>query len=559
MESAYSAGLTNYRAGQTDAARQNFDRAVDMMLTSPLDVRNTPELSDEFDKIVEGINTMEIATLQQGQGITQQVEISPAEEANDVTFPVDPNLRARAEAEVKTTQSDLPLVINDPVASFISYFTNNRDGRAHLARSLERAGRYRPMIERILAEEGVPKELIYQAVAESGFQPLAVNGHSGAGGMWQFMPGTGANYGLARNGYVDERFDPEKATRAYARYMKYIYNQLGDWYLVMAGYDWGEGAVQKAVGKTGYADFWELYRRNNLPQETKNYVPIILAATIIAKNPEQYGFTDLHPLPYLDFEDVTTHEDINLRLVADLTGAQLDEIVTLNPGLLRMATPPGTDYTLHLPPGTKDLFTSRLALIPVEHRQSWRYHTVATGESLTDIARTYHSDASQIASVNNISGESLEEGQGLVVPVAAVVSSVPSLARVTQHYTAHKGDTLISVADRFGVTTAQLRAWNGMSAASQKGNALTAGRVLRVSSPALSHAAARSNRSRHGAHASAGSHAPAKAAPGHAKAAAHSGKPASHAHASASKPRGASKKSTHAASSKASKPQKKHN
>jgi membrane-bound lytic murein transglycosylase D len=509
VETAYQAGVNSYRAGEINGARQNFDRAVDLMLTSPLDVRTTPALSDEFDKIIEGINTLETAALQQGSGITQQVEISPAEEANDVTFPVDPNLRARAEAEIKTTQSDLPLVINDPVASFISYFTNNRDGRAHLARSLEREGRYRDMIERIFREEGVPPELIYQAVAESGFQPLAVNGHSGAGGMWQFMPGTGANYGLVRNGFVDERFDPELATRAYARYMKYIYNQLGDWYLVMAGYDWGEGAVQKAVGKTGYADFWELYRRNNLPQETKNYVPIILAATIIAKNPQQYGFSDLHPLPALAFEDVTTTEEISLRLVADLTGAQLDEIQTLNPGLLRLATPPGMSYPLHLPPGTKDLFTTRLALIPDDHRQSWRYHTVAAGESLADIAKTYHSDAEQIAAANHISGDQLEEGEGVVVPVAAVVSSVPSLARVTQRYTTRRGDTVIRVADRFGVSPAQIRSWNHLSS-----NTLPAGRVLRVSSPSFSHAAAKStrHRGRHGKTSSGGEEPTEKAA-----------------------------------------------
>ena len=147
------------------------------------------------------------------------------------------------------------------------------------------------MIQRVMSEEGVPQDLIYLAVAESGFQPRAVNARSRAGGMWQFMPH--GNYGLARNNYVDERFDPEKSTRAYARYMKYIYEQLGDWYLSMAGYDWGTGNIQRAVEKTGYADFWELYKRNNLPGETKNYVPEILAAIIIANHPTQYGFDDI--------------------------------------------------------------------------------------------------------------------------------------------------------------------------------------------------------------------------------------------------------------------------
>ncbi len=440
-----------------------------------LDIRNTPELSLEFDKIVDGVNTLETAALEQGAGITQSTELSPGEEANDVTFPVDPNLRAKAEADLATTHSDLPLVINDAVASYISYFTNNRDGRAHLLRSFERAGRYREMISRILREEGVPQDLIYQAVAESGFQPLAVNGHSGAGGMWQFMPATGALYGLQRNAYVDDRFDPEKSTRAYARFMKALYNQLGDWYLVMAGYDWGPGGVQHAVQKTGYADFWELYRRNNLPGETKNYVPIILAAVIIAKNPAQYGFTNMNPEPPLIFDTVTTQSSVSLRLVADLTGSQLDDIVKLNPGLLRLVTPAAQSYDLRIPPGTKELFTTRLAQIPDDRRDAWRFHVVAAGESLTDIAHTYHADASQIASLNHIAGDSFEEGQGLVIPVAPVAAS----SRVVTHYTTRRGDTVTSVSDRFGVTSAQLRTWNHL-----KGNAVPAGRVLRVASTA---------------------------------------------------------------------------
>jgi membrane-bound lytic murein transglycosylase D len=507
-EGAYQSGFAHYRANQMDAARTDFDRAVDLMLTSPLDVRGTPELSDEFDKIIEGINALETASLQQGESLTPQVEISPAEAANDVTFPVDPNLRAQAEAELKTTQSDLPLVINDAVASFISYFTNNRDGRAHLARSLERAGRYREIIQRILREEGVPQDLIYQAVAESGFQPQAVNGHSGAGGMWQFMPGTGALYGLTRNGYVDERFEPERATRAYAKYMHDMYNQLGDWYLVMAGYDWGPGAVQHAVSKTGYADFWELYRRNNLPAETKNYVPIILAAVIIAKNPAQYGFTDLKPLPPLAYDVVTTHQDVNLRLVADLTGSHLEDIVELNPGLLRLSTPRDNAYDLHVPPGTKDLFTTRLAQIPEDHRDSWRFHTVAAGESLTDIAHTYHSEPGQIAGVNQVTGDSLEEGQGLIIPVAAAASLGSSRAAAT-HYTTRKGDSVVSVADRFGVSATQLRTWNHL-----KGNTLPPGHMLLVASPAFSRGARRSS----GKHSSAGHASPGHTSSGHAAA-----------------------------------------
>jgi membrane-bound lytic murein transglycosylase D len=473
VENVYSAGLTSYRSGQMDAARASFDRAMDLMLTSPLDIRGTPELSDEFDKVLSGINAMEIATLQQGSGLTQQVEISPAEEANDVTFPVDPNLRARAEAEIKNTQSELPLVINDPVASFISYFTNNRAGRATLLRSLERAGRYKELIQRILREEGVPQELIYQAVAESGFQPQAVNGRSGAGGMWQFMPFQGA-YGLTRNAWFDERFDPEKSSKAYAIYMKTLYAQFGDWYLAMAAYNWGPGNVQRAVMRTGYADFWELYRRNALPTATKNYVPGIIAAIIMAKNPEKYGLDKMVPEPPVISDTIQTDYGIDLRLVADLTDASLPEIVALNPSLLRLQTPSNMDFDLHVPAGTKDVYEERVKAIPEEKRTSWRFHTVKPGESLEGIATALHSRASQIAEANNVSvSESLSPGDELVVPV-----STPAGIAHPQHYTSRKGDTLVTIADRFSVTVDELRKWNHLSSST-----VAAGRTLSVSEP----------------------------------------------------------------------------
>ena len=180
-------------------------------------------------------------------------------------------------------------------------------------------------MQKILTEEGVPQDLIYLAVAESGFQPQAVNAGSGAGGMWQFMP-TGA-YGLARNGFFDERFDPEKSSRAYARYIKSLYNQFGDWYLAMAAYDWGPGNIQRVVQRTGYADFWELYRRNAMPKETKAYVPQILAAVIMAKNPERYGLDKVTPDPPVLYDTIHTDYSIDMRLVSDVTGASLPELI----------------------------------------------------------------------------------------------------------------------------------------------------------------------------------------------------------------------------------------
>ncbi len=475
VEKAYQNGIANYRGGHPAAAKANFDYAVDLMLSSGLDLKNDPELSEEFDHIVDAVNTLEMDALKQGNGLAPAAEPAPVDVANDVTFPVDPNIKAQAEAELKTTQSDLPLVINDYVASFINFFSNSRTGHGTIVASLNRAGRYKEMIERVLKEEGVPQDLIYQAVAESGFRPQAVNPKSGAGGMWQFMPW--GVYGLDRTGWYDERFDPEKATRAYAREMKKNYDQLGDWYLAMAAYDWGTGNIQRAVQRTGYADFWELYRRNNLPLETKNYVPIILAVTIMAKNPKQYGLDDLTPDPPLLMDTVKTDYSVDLRLVADITGAPVQELTALNPSLLRMTTPPDESFDLHLPTGTKDLYEKRIAEIPEDKRRYWRFHKVDSGDSMEEIARSYHVSVSEIAAVNQLDSTSDISGvDALIIPVAPV--STPARAR-TPLYRTKRGDTLVTVADRFGVTVEQLRRWNHL-----KGSTVEAGRNLYVAEPA---------------------------------------------------------------------------
>lgn len=475
VETAYQNGLSNYRDGHLAAAKSNFDYAVDLMLTSGIDFNNDAELKDEFDRIVDAVNTLEMDALKSGTGLAEPSEPTPVDVANAATFTVDPAIRAEAEAALKNTQSDIPLVINDYVASYINFFLKSRAGRGTIVASLNRCGRYKDMIERILKEEGVPQDLIYQAVAESGFRAQAMNPKSGAGGMWQFMPY--GVYGLDRTGWYDERFDPEKATRAYANEMKKAYNQLGDWYLAIAAYDWGTGNIQRAVQRTGYADFWELYRRNNLPTETKNYVPIILAVTILAKNPKQYGLDELNPDPPLLTDTIKTNYSVDLRLVGDVTGAPVQEIVALNPSLLRGATPPDETYDLHLPVGTKELFEKRIAEIPEDKRRYWRYHQVAAGESIADIAHSYHVSVSEIAFVNqlNSSGD-LTGVDALVIPIAP--ASSPSSAR-NAVYRARKGDTLITVADRFGVTVDQLKRWNHL-----KTTSLTPGHGLYVAEPA---------------------------------------------------------------------------
>lgn len=488
---AYDEGVTLYQAGNYPEARADFDRAFNIFLTSGRDLRSDSVLDAAFEATVDKINALELDSLQQSNGFSQQDQ-TPVEVANDVTFPVDPNLLAKAQAELKSTHSDLPLTVNNYVASYINYFTNTRKGHNTIENSLAREGRYHAIVEKTLMEEGLPRDLIYQAVAESGFRPRAVNPHSGAGGMWQFMPY--GDYGLVRNAWVDERFDPEKATRAYARYIKELHNQFGDWYLAMAAYDWGPGKVQRAVQWTGYADFWELYQRNVLPAETKNYVPIILAAAIMAKNPSQYGLTDIPVDPPLNMDTVTTDSAINLNLVADLTGTTLDDIQQLNPALLRNSTPEGMSYDLRLPAGTATLFQQRLAMVPKDHRNSWRFHVAGQEDTLASIAQTFHVKTADLEAANQLQpGDPIHAGEALVIPVA------PPRA-VSRHlrYKIRRGDTIVTVADRFGVTTGELRRWNGL-----RSNRLRSGQVLYVSEPVRrsSHTRhATGKRSSHGTH-----------------------------------------------------------
>jgi membrane-bound lytic murein transglycosylase D len=474
VEKAFNEGQAAFRKGNLPTAKADFDRAVDLMLTSGIDIKSDAKLQDEFDHIVDAVNGLEMDALKEGNGFAPKEEPSPADVASDVTFAVDPNIVAKAKIDLATTKSDLPLVVNDYVAAYINFFANTQKGHNTLLHAFERSGRYRTMIQRVMADEGVPQDLIYLAVAESGFQPRAINPRSRAGGMWQFMPY--GNYGLTRNTAIDERFDPEKSTRAYARYMKFLYDQLGDWYLAMAAYDWGAGNVQRAVEKTGYADFWELYKRNNLPGETKNYVPEILAAIIIANHPTQYGFDEITLDAPVVTDTLTINYSVDLRLVSDLVDAPIDELEALNPSLLRLTTPADTSFDLHLPAGAALVYQRKIEQIPEAKRSSWRYHAVVAEDTLASVARTYRVSIADLAAANQMrESDGLEGVEALIVPVPP--SATPSSRGLL--YTTRKGDTLVSIADRFGVSLSQLRRWNNLT-----GVKVAPGRRLHVAEPA---------------------------------------------------------------------------
>jgi membrane-bound lytic murein transglycosylase D len=490
VEKEYLRGQDNYRNGHLEAAKQDFDRAFNLLLGSNLDVRSDERLEHEFDRILEGINGYELEALQAGDGFAEQKsEPAPIDEANEVTFPVDPNIKAKAEAEIQSTHSDLPLMMTDQVAGYINYFSTR--GRGTIERALVRSGRYDDMIRNTLKEEGVPQDLIFLAQAESGFHPLALS-RAGARGIWQFMASRAKGYGLERDWWLDERQDPEKSTRAAARHLKDLYNQFGDWYLAMAAYNSGPGTVQSAVKRTGYADFWELYRRNVLPKETRNYVPIIVAVTIMAKNPEQYGLDHLDKDKPVAYDTVILDHPVDLRLVAECVDVSAADLQELNPSLLRMTTPKDRPFELHVPADTKEKFETAIAAIPPDMRVWWRYHKVQPGDTLASVARTYRTTSKAIAEANNLDDDApLPTDDKILIPVAPGKSvsgeETATYARSPIRYKVRKGDTVETVAENFAVPPAMIRKWNHL-----KGDSLRGRSVLYVHLPVTPGSADRS-------------------------------------------------------------------
>jgi membrane-bound lytic murein transglycosylase D len=477
VEKQYKAGQDEYQSGHLEAAKQNFDSAFNLLLGSGFDPQSDDRLQAELNRILDGVNGLELAALEQGDGFAEQKsEPAPIDEANEVTPAVDQNVKAKAEATIRSTHSDLPLMMTDQVAGYINYFSNR--GRGTIERALARSGQYDEMIRRVLKEEGVPQDLIYLAQAESGFHPLAVS-RAGARGMWQFMASRAKGYGLERNWWIDERQDPEKATRAAAHHLKDLYNEFGDWYLAMAAYNSGPGTVQSAVKRTGYADFWELYRRNVLPKETRNYVPIIVAVTIMAKNPDQYGLASVVKEKPVSYDSLKIGYPIDLRLVAECVDASASDLQELNPSLLRLTTPKDQQFELHLPVGSAAKFQTAVAAIPVDKRVWWRYHKVQAGETLASIARTYHTQPRSIAEANDLDEDSLSPDSRLIIPIApGKQSDSTTYSHAITRYKIRKGDTVESVAENFGVSAKMIRNWNRL-----KGDSLAGRKILLVHLP----------------------------------------------------------------------------
>jgi membrane-bound lytic murein transglycosylase D len=471
VQEKFASGEQNFKAGHLEAARKDFDDAVDWMLESGYDPNGDPKLSELFHRVVDTVYAYELQALRAGDGFSEAPAVPAAiDEVAEMTFPVDPSLKERAEEAAKNISHDLPLTVNDEVLSFLNFFQTPR-GRAIVETGLRRSGRYREMISRVLREEGVPQDLIYLAQAESAFQPLALS-RAGARGIWQFVAYRGQEYGLRHTWWIDERQDPEKATHAAAQHLRDLYKQFGDWYLAMAAYNCGPGNVQKGIERTGYADFWELYKRKVLPRETKNYVPIILALTLIAKDAAHYN-VQAEPEAPVPTDVVKTGRAIDLRLVAETIDVDVETLRSLNPSLLRMATPDDPSFELHLPQGTAEKFSAEIADIPPDKWVSWRRHRVESGETLTSIARKYRVTSAAIADANNLQRDAaLDAGEKLIIPAIQPQSETK---RRLVRYRVRRGETLGGIADRFSVDTEDVRKWNRL-----KSNKVSRGMVLRI-------------------------------------------------------------------------------
>jgi membrane-bound lytic murein transglycosylase D len=332
---------------------------------------------------------------------------------------------------VAATTSQLPLSVNDAVLGYINYFSHR--GHSTLLAGLQRSGRYRPMIQRILDEEGIPQEIIHLAQAESGFIPRAVS-RAAAGGMWQFLKWRGNEYGLKQTAYTDDRMDPEKATRAAAHHLRDLYHEFGDWYLALAAYNCGPGTVEKAVERTGYADFWELRARGVLPAETTNYVPIILAMTIMEKNAAEYGIEGFQLAPPLEYDTVETTAPTSLTLVADILDLPFAELAALNPASLRGMIP--ADFPLRVPKGSGNTLVAALQLIPANHLDAWRMHRVLGSETLATIGKRYGVTPANIVSANRLESAKAMEGDRLLIPSVQRVQA--PMAKKTVSASAHR-------------------------------------------------------------------------------------------------------------------------
>lgn len=501
----FEAGERELKMGHLDRARAEFDRAVDVLLESAYGARTDARMRQHFDRLVDRINAHEVTALAQGDGFAEtRYEPAAIDELLKIaTFPkpaADAGTMEAVRADLATTPHDIDIPQNARVLSYVELFQGRL--RDYIQDSLTRGSQYLPMILEVFRAEGLPLDLAFIPIIESGFKTNALSKAS-AKGPWQFMTPTAREQGLRYDWYVDERSDPEKSTVAAAKYLKKLNKMFnGDWHLVLAAYNGGLGRLQRAMKAGRTEDFWQLSQTSKfLPRETREYVPMILAAMIVGRNPSQYGF-DVVTSPRLAYDKVPVRRAIDLRRVAEWTGTTIDEIRALNPELRRWTTPlKYPDFEIKLPVGTGARFEAAMASATPADLTALNWHTVKRGETITTIARKLKVSRTDLAEANGLSLRSrVASGQELVIPRApatllatrteraapavnvasrslggpAAVTAAPKSAGPII-YKVKRGDTLSGIARLFDTTVSQIKSWNKL-----RTNSLAIGARLRI-------------------------------------------------------------------------------
>ena len=466
----------------SEGAKEEVEERGQNLLDSALDFINA---SQEYWS--EGNLEKAIATLDEAYALVVKVDIDNnpelIQQQEDLRFMISKRILeiyASRYTAVNGNHKEIPLTMNEYVEKEIKRFSGPE--RTFFIESYRRSGRYISAITKALKEAGLPEELAWLPLIESGFKVKALS-RARALGLWQFIPSTGYKFGLKRDTWIDERLDPEKSTAAAITYLKELHQIFGDWTTVLAGYNCGEGTVLKTIRnqRINYLDnFWDLFEQ--LPFETARYVPRFLATLHIIKNPEKYGFTlDEADVP-VQYETVSMEKPVQLKAVADTIGVSLQELAILNPELRRKSTPP-TSYNLRIPMGRKDVFYAHLDGIPAwtPPKSEYAYHRVRNGETLSMIALRYHTSVSRIVRANNLRTKHfIRSGQKLKIPLRGsvlgrVIASSDPESLPGGEYRVRKGDSLWLIARKFNTNTKVLQRINNLQT-----TRLNIGQVLKI-------------------------------------------------------------------------------
>jgi membrane-bound lytic murein transglycosylase D len=493
-EDHFRKGKLNLEDSKREQAREEFDKAVDSILESGFDVRASQKLQTYYLELVERIYREEVP-LQQPVNTNSTLIAQNNQTQEPATQKAPPQIGFRdqkfepspldelsklvlTESEKEVSNADLvameqslknvnfAFTLNPLIQQYINYYQGPR-GRSTMENGLRRSGQYMRLARQIFAQEGVPLDVTWLGQVESAWKPRAVS-WAAASGLWQFIPSTGRMYGLRQNAYIDERNSYEQATRASARHLKDLANRYnGNWELAMAAYNTGAGNIDRAIARAGTANFWMIYPY--IAQETRNYVPNILAVILIAKNPEKYGFKGIKSDPAMAYDVVQVPTATSLQLVADATDTTVDHIRSLNPELKRDVTPRGDTYNVRIPAGRAKQFVALLHRISPDKRETARVISMAPGEDLQNVANRTGISVAQLQAMNG--GVDLKSTTKLVVPNSSVKltkwvratpaseAAAPSLNKVR----ARKGETIASIAAARNLDANEVARLNGIS------------------------------------------------------------------------------------------------